>query len=251
MMTMKKPLYLDAHAWLEVDVQGPVLTVATEGCAARWYPLPRLSRIVSRGAVRWSGDALCACMAAAIPVLFLDADGRPTGLCTGDLRRLASLGEHLALVFEAPDGLDRFANWRTSQEHRLVHHLACALDWVPAPSRPREAAEALHGALEARHGPAYAERMRWHMSLLDIHTRQVLLDAGIPPTLVGGEIAGLNLGQEITRLAAWTLRGRILENAHPLPRDLAQAARHYAATLERPMEHCLTRLVHHLWRLPL
>ena len=251
MMTMKKPLYLDAHARLQVDVQGPVLTVARDDCAARWYPLPRLSRIVSRGPVGWSGEALCACMAAAVPVLFLDIEGRPTGLCTGDLRRLVDLGEHLALALEAPEGLDRFADWRASQEHRLVHHLLRALGWSNPSGRPRDAAEALHRALENRHGPGYPQRMRWHISLLDIHVRQALLDAGIPSTLVGGEIAGLNLGQEITRLAAWTLRGRVLQAGRPLPNDLAQAARDYAAMLESPMAHCLDRLIHHLWRLPL
>lgn len=251
MTTMKKPLYLDARHPLAVEAQGPALSVERADCAPRWYPLARLSRIISRGPVHWSGAALCACMTAAVPVLFLDEDGRPTGLCTGSLRRVAGLDEHLGTVFAAPDALERYANWHRSQEHRLIHHLIRALDWTQPPDRPLDAARRLDRALRNRHGDDHAERLRWYMSLLAIHTRQVLIEAGINPARLDGESGGPNLGQAISHLAAWSLRGHILADHRPLPRGLDQAARGYAERLERPMTHCLDRLVHYLWRIPL
>lgn len=248
---MKKPLYLDARRPLEVETQGPALSVECADCAPRWYPLARLSRVVSRGPVRWSGAALCACMAAAVPVLFLDENGRPAGLCTGSLRRVAGLDEHLETVLAAPDGAERFAHWQRSQEHRLIHHLARALGWTQMPERPLDAAHRLDRALRDRHGEDQAEGLRWYMSLLAAHTRQILSEAGIDPIRLDGEIGSPNLGQEITHLAAWSLRGHVLADHHPLPKGLDQAARGYAERLERPMTHCLDRLVHHLWRIPL
>ena len=251
MTTMKKPLYLDARRPLAVELQGPALSVEREDFAPRWYPLTRLSRIVSRGPVHWSGPALCACMAAAVPVLFLDEDGRPGGLCTGSLRRVAGLDEHLETIFAAPDGAQRFADWQRSQEHRLIRHLAHALGWGQVPERPLEAAHRLERALRDRHGRDHGERLRWYMSLLAAHARQILTDAGINPARSDGELGSPNLGQEITHLAAWSLRGHVLADRHPLPQGLDQAARGYAERLERPMTHCLDRLVHHLWRIPL
>jgi hypothetical protein len=251
MTTMKKPLYLDARRPLGVEVQGPALSVEREDCAPRWYPLARLSRIISRGPVHWSGAALCACMTAAVPVLFLDEDGRPAGLCTGSLRRVADLDEHLETVLAAPDGLDRFADWQRSQEHRLIHHLARALGWTQVPERPLDVARQLDRALRERHGDDHSERLRWYMSLLAAHARQTLIDAGINPARSDGELGSPNLGQEISHLAAWSLRGHVLADPHPLPKGLDQAARGYAERLERPMTHCLDRLAHHLWRIPL
>ena len=251
MTTMKKPLYLDARRPLAVELQGPALSVEREDCAPRWYPFARLSRIVSRGPVHWSGAALCACMAAAVPVLFVDEDGRPAGLCTGSLRRVADLDEHLETVLAAPDGAARFAHWHRSQERRLIHHLARALGWDEVPDRPLDAARRLERALRERHGAEHGERLRWYMSLLAAHAHHVLTDAGINPARLGGELGTLNLGQEITHLAAWSLRGHILADRHPLPLGLDQAARGYADRLERPMTHCLERLVHHLWRIAL
>lgn len=251
MTTMKKPLYLDARRPLGVEVQGPALSLEREDRAPVWYPFARLSRIVSRGPVHWSGEALCACMTAAVPVLFLDEDGRPAGLCTGSLRRVAGLDEHLETALAAPDGAARFADWQRSQEHRLIHHLARALGWAQAPERPLDAARRLERALRERHGEDHGERLRWYMSLLAAHAHHVLTDAGISPAHLGGEIGGLNLGQEITHLAAWSLRGHVLVDGRPLPRGLDQATRGYAERLERPMTHCLDRLVHHLWRIRL
>lgn len=251
MTTMNKPLYLDARAPLEVDVQGPALSVVQADHAPLWYPFARLSRIISRGPVQWSGAALCACMAAGVPVLFLDSAGRPTGLCTGSLRRIASLDEHLETVLSAPHGLDRFANWRRSQEYRLVHHLLRALDWSHLPNRPSEVARQLQHVLQARYGADHPIRLRWLLSILAAHSCRILTAAGLSPAQIGGETHPLNLGQEITRLAAWTLRGRILAGGHPLPQGLDEAARLYADHLEIPMTRCLDRLVQHLWRLAL
>ena len=251
MTTLKKPLYLDARSPLEIDVQGPALSVECKDLAPRWYPLARLSRIISRGPVHWSGAALCACMASAVPVLFLNMDGQPAGLCTGSLRRVAGLDEHLETVLAAPDGLERFSDWHRSQEHRLIRHLIHALGWSESPGRPREVARLLQREFQVRHGKDHAERLRWYMSLLAVHTRQVLTDAGINPTRVGGESGGLNLGQEITHLAAWSLRGHVLVDRYPLPRGLDHAARGCRPRLHSPMTHCLDRLVHHLWRMPL
>ena len=76
-----RPVYLNASAVRRVTLEGLALRVQSRDTAARYFPLRRLGRIVTRGAVQWSIAALLECMRVGIPVTFLDSEGRALGLC--------------------------------------------------------------------------------------------------------------------------------------------------------------------------
>lgn len=73
------PLYLLGGASRHVDLDGPALRLRQSRAADLRYPLARLSRIVTGQAIQWSSKALCACMEARIPIIFLGKDKGPLG----------------------------------------------------------------------------------------------------------------------------------------------------------------------------
>jgi len=246
---MKKPLYLDAQGTLKVGYEAPVLTVDTDGAAQRWYPLTRLSRIISRGQVQWSGAALLACMAQAVPVLFLDAEGMPCGLCTGAINHIAGLDEHLRIAMASPAWEDAYLNWYRSQERRLIRRIWHKLgEHEPQLSAP-VTGRLLQQSLSARHGAHMETRLGLLLALLRGHVHEELAQAGLDPALVCGLWGDANLGQEFTRLAAWELRLQLLLRRLALPGTVAQAAVCYQAHLEAAMTTTIDRLIAHLWRL--
>lgn|GEM_PF-4136500 len=69
---MNQVLYLDGRAQpLRVGLYGVALEVAREADRLSLAPLPRLRRICCWGRVDWSGDALLACAAHAVPISFV------------------------------------------------------------------------------------------------------------------------------------------------------------------------------------
>jgi hypothetical protein len=89
-MTLLRPLYIDRAA-AAVRLEGPALIVEQPGCAAGRFPLRLLSRVVVRGPVPWSMEALFACLGSGVPVAFLSLHGEVVGLCLGRERPEESL----------------------------------------------------------------------------------------------------------------------------------------------------------------
>ena len=49
---LRKPLYLRGGPGMRVEADGPALRVQRPAQAAQWFPLVRLARVVSSGAVQ-------------------------------------------------------------------------------------------------------------------------------------------------------------------------------------------------------
>jgi CRISPR/Cas system-associated endonuclease Cas1 len=77
-MTALRPLYLDCGA-AALRLEGPALIVDQPDSAEGRFPLRLLSRVVVRGPVPWSMEALFACLASGVPITFLSLDGAVIG----------------------------------------------------------------------------------------------------------------------------------------------------------------------------
>jgi CRISPR/Cas system-associated endonuclease Cas1 len=100
-MTALRPLYLDRGA-AAVRLEGPALIVDQPDTAAGRFPLRLLSRVVVRGPVPWSMEALFACLASGVPISFLSLDGAVVGFCLGRERPEESLAMLLDRLLAEP-----------------------------------------------------------------------------------------------------------------------------------------------------
>jgi hypothetical protein len=245
----RKVLYLDPDGALRVAREGPALRVARADRAARWYPLGRLARIISRRSVSWDGDALLACLDAQVPVIFLDAEGLVCGVCLGRANDVAGLQAHLDAFLSGPNWRERWNNWFRSQERRMILNLHLALRWPMGDLRPGEVGPILDRAVAARLERDTSRKSLGRLrSLLAAQVLEVLERAGIAPQLAVGQRSELNLARELTRLMSWPLRGRVLQSP-PRGADLESLASHYQRRLEQPLDRTLRRLMQALWRL--
>src|SRR5579885_1599077 len=118
-MTALRPLYVD-HGAAAVRLEGPALIVEQPECAAGRFPLRLLSRVVVRGPVPWSMEALFACLAAGVPVTFLSLDGDVVGLCLGRDRPEESLVMLLDRLAGEPAWREVYGRWRHAAERRAI-----------------------------------------------------------------------------------------------------------------------------------
>jgi hypothetical protein len=111
-----KALYLDGTRGIDVKLDGPALRVRRPGRSDGQYPLQRISRIITLGAVRWSADAIDACLSEQKPVAVLEGHGRfvrvlfrPSIPTYGLLRRFGAL-------MDVPRFLARYERWLEAAE---------------------------------------------------------------------------------------------------------------------------------------
>jgi hypothetical protein len=94
-------------------------------CRGR-YPLSRVSRILATRQIDWRGDALAACLARGIGIVFVDAHGNWYGSCAPALTRVSPLSELL-------DELVEDARWPQSFDNFMRHlRSRILLDWLTA-----------------------------------------------------------------------------------------------------------------------
>lgn len=249
MMTELRPLYLVASQPVCVNYQTPALRVAVRDRADVFYPLPRIGRILSRGAVQWSGEALAGCLEYGVPVLFMADDGRLHGLLTPHRHPPADLSVHLASAALAPEWPERYQNWCLSQERRLVNHLATALGWRLIDGRPKVVQRRLDLALQNHWRQPPQALLGAPMAGLRATVAQGLAQAGMDAGIAAGGWGGQSLTDDLVRLAAWPLRGRLLATPLAPPQHPVEALAHYQHHLAAPMAATVARLVRYLWQI--
>jgi hypothetical protein len=120
---MRKPLYL-AGADTEVVLDGPALRISQPAHADRWFPLQRLSRVVSGTHVQWQTEALMACAGESVTVSFLGRDGSLQARCIGrHPERLNGLQQRLNDLLESADGLADYRQWLRGMENLALRSL--------------------------------------------------------------------------------------------------------------------------------
>lgn len=201
------PLYVDsAVAPVRVVLDGPALRLLRPGtCDGRW-PLQRLSRIVARGPVTWSGEALLACLAHGIPVSLLDGQGRHVGAC---LPTLVKHFDTTALLDDAAQAgvlHEVCANWRRAMERRAVLAALARFPVRPRNLRPGTVARTLLDRLDDLGAPLPAELLTGRLeALLDAELGAHLAHEGLGVRYQGGEGGTVNLRHELQCLLGWEL----------------------------------------------
>jgi CRISPR associated protein Cas1 len=136
-----KPLYLRG-ADLSVHLDGPALRIAKDCAADRWFPLQRVSRVISNHTVNWSTSALLACARAGVTVSFLDAEGRFVARMTGQKPVSEALANRLQNLMLRPDWIASYQIWRDAM-HRmairsLVRRTGVQFDTFPSAKQLRQ-----------------------------------------------------------------------------------------------------------------
>jgi hypothetical protein len=216
------PVHLDGvETPLLVALDGPSLLVRRAGAADLRLPLRRLARISVRGPVTFAADTLPACLAAGVPVAFMDGQGRSLGQLLPLHRRHQDLA---ALVDEAV-AAGRFAalraDWRAAVERRAIVRAVTALGLRLTDLRPRAVRLAAARAVDRLGASWPTEELEGRL--------EALLDGLVAERLIE-EGAGLRFqGQDPDLDLAADLRAALAFELWPVTRDLARyLARHGA-----------------------
>lgn len=211
----RKPLYLRGGPGMRVDADGPALRVRRPARAAQWFPLARVARVVSSGAVEWDCEALLACAEAGTPVVFLQRDGSVRGyLFGGDVRSRDPhdlLYTRLRARLTRPGGMARYGTWRDAMTRAAVRALAAQLGGRldhEAPCRVRQKlAETRRRYAGAGPAALIEGRLRgWLAALSAELLAEVGLDAARWPKLD----FGMDLAGDLAELLGWALEFPVL-----------------------------------------
>jgi len=250
METSARPLYLDAFERLTVTRNGPSLTVKDKAGRQQWYPLSRLSRIVSRGQVDWAPEALMVCLEKGIGILLLNKDGEAMALCTPARATALTLGDHIETAMASPRWSEHFENWRCSQERRLIKLLCTSIGMSCSGQNPQRIWMQLMDILKDKQGQLAVERMSMLNSPLTAQLQEILGHAGISPLFCQGWQGNTCLIEELERLMRWPLCGRIIAGSMPLPKVARGAWPYYEYILAKKLAPTMRRLVSYLGKIP-
>jgi len=233
-MTALRPLYLDCGA-AAVRLEGPALIVEQPDSADARFPLRLLSRVVVRGPVPWSMEALFACLASGVPITFLSLDGAVVGLCLGRDRPEESLAMLLDRLLAKPSWAEIYGRWYRAVERRAIVEVARRLVLPVGTDLRPDVVSGLAGShLPGGDTPGARSSLRRLDGYLCAHLSELFGRAGVPLEYRGGRGSPLDLRPAFRGALGWYLwlplrRWLELRQGHPAPHGGVSAARRRAA----------------------
>jgi len=211
----RKPLYLRGGPGMRVDADGPALRVRRPARAVQWFPLARVARVVSSGAVVWDCEALLLCAEAGTPVVFLQRDGSVRGyLFGGDTRSRDPhdlLYTRLRARLTRPGGMARYGAWRETMTRAAVRALGAQLGQrldYEAPHRVRHAlAETWRRYAGAGPAMLIEGRLRGWLAAL---SAELLAEVGLDAARWTKLEFGMDLAGDLAELLGWALDAPVL-----------------------------------------
>lgn len=211
----RKPLYLRGGPGMRVDADGPALRVRRPARAAQWFPLARIARVVSSGAVAWDCEALLLCAEAGTPVVFLQRDGSVRGYLFGSDARSRDphdlLYTRLRARLTRPGGMARYAAWREAMTRAAIRALGAQLGRRldgEAPHRLRQAlAETRRRYAGAGPAMLIEGRLRGWLAAL---SAELLAEVGLDAARWSKLDFGVNLAGDLAELLGWALEAPVL-----------------------------------------
>lgn len=201
-----KPLYLKAGD-LKVIQDGPSLKVVRAGHADGWFPLRRVSRVISSTRVDWRSEALLACAQEGITVSFLDDAGAVVARLVGRVGEREHLIQRLSDFLLRAKWQEPYQLWCNGMEQRTTRRIAKRAgfsDVAPCPT-PRALRQAFRQqAAEAGLLADYEAVGRQLQGLLIGLVTQHLAAAGVCPERMGW--TELKLSEDLTRILFWDYR---------------------------------------------
>lgn len=212
---VRKPLYLKGKMGTRVEVDGPALRVRQPERAVQWFPLARVARVVSSGAVVWDHQALLACGFAGAPVVFLNRDGSVRGYFFGSDRRSRDRHDLLYTRLRARltrrGGKARYAAWREAATRAALESVRPQLPRPLTRVVVTDLPEALALARQRYLGTAAAglldERLQ---GLLCALSAEVFGEAGLDARRWSCLEFGLDLVGDLAELLGWSLAVPVL-----------------------------------------
>jgi hypothetical protein len=257
-MTALRPLYVDRGA-AAVRLEGPALIVDQPDAAEGRFPLRLLSRVVVRGPVPWSMEALFACLAGGVPITFLSLDGEVVGLCLGRDRPEESLATLLDRLLAEPGWAEIYQRWQKAAERRSIVEVTRRLNLpVGTDLRPQVVRALAASSMPGGDTPGARSAMRRLDGYLRAHLCELFARAGVPLAYRGGRGSALDLRPAFRAALGWHLwpavaRWLELQRRHPVHRGGRTAARHRAVAQYEAaapqIAACFRRLVGSLDRL--
>ena len=211
----RKPLYLRGGPGMQVDADGPALRVRRPARAAQWFPLARVARVDSSGAVAWDCEALLACAEAGTPVVFLQRDGSVRGYLFGGDARSRDPHDLLYTRLRArlirPGGMARYGAWREAMTRAAVRALGVQLGQRLEHEAPHRVQQALAETRRryAGAGPAalIEGRLRGWLAAL---SAEVLAEVGLDAARWVKLDFGVDLAGDLAELLSWALAAPVL-----------------------------------------
>ena len=180
-----KALYLDGRRGLEVMLDGPALRVRSADHADARYPLARVARIVTCGAVRWNPHALITCLRFGKPIAILDNLGRFLRLCFSVPQPELGLARHIGELLGVERYRCRYETWFHATEKREMLAVARQFGIGPLPLRKERLWHVIRSS-QARWQPKLLSKAyRYLNGLATAHVASLLVRIGLPndPTL--------------------------------------------------------------------
>jgi hypothetical protein len=240
-MTALRPVYIDRAA-AAVRLEGPALIVEERERSEGRFPLRLVSRVVVRGPVPWSMEALFACLAAGVPVTFLSLEGEVVGLCLGRDRPEESLTVLLDRLTGEPLWAEIYERWWRAAERRAIVEVTRRIGPPSEGAREGEdlRPDAVRALLAARMPGGDTPGMRSALRRLDgylaAHLQELFARAGVPLCYRGGRGSALDLRPAFRAALRWHLWAPLwcwleLQGRHP-PVDRSRARRRIVAQYE-------------------
>jgi hypothetical protein len=240
-MTALRPVYID-HGAAAVRLDGPALIVEERERSEGRFPLRLVSRVVVRGPVPWSMEALFGCLAAGVPVTFLSLEGEVVGLCLGRDRPEESLSMLLDRLTGEPLWGEIYGRWCRAAERRAIVEVArrlglpCGGPGEGVDLRPDTVRALLAARLPGGDTPGMRSAMRRLDGYLAAHLHELFARAGVPLCYRGGRGSALDLRPAFRAALRWHLWAPLrcwleLQQRHP-PVDRSRARRRIVAQYE-------------------
>lgn len=212
---IRKPLYLKGQAGTRVEVDGPALRVRQPERAVQWFPLARVARVVSSGAVAWDHRALLACAVAGAPVVFLNRDGSVRGYFFGSDQRSRDRHDLLYTRLRARltrrGGKARYAAWREAATRTALESMRPQLPRALTRAVAADLPEALALVRQRYLGTAAAGLLEERLQgLLCALSAEVFGEVGLDARRWSCLEFGLDLVGDLAELLGWSLAVPVL-----------------------------------------
>lgn len=204
--TDARPLYIVPMGDTRVVLDGPALCVAREERAPQLFPLRRLSRVYSSDRADWTSEALLACAAAGVPVVFIDEAGEVVARILGRPGQRDELCNRLTEFLLLPQAIGMYRHWREDLRRRAAWWAGVKLS-TPVGLRSPDLCRGWINREAARLvGEAGAERSRqWLRSLAFNWMQGHLQDLGLGRSSELAQTGGPELAKDLADLLMWYL----------------------------------------------
>ena len=212
----RKPLYLRGHLGMQVEADGPALRVRQPAKAALLFPLERVVRVISSGAVQWDCEALLTCAEAAVPVVFLHRDGSVRAYLFGKNTRSRDphdlLYSRLRARLARPNGMKRYDQWRRMATQAAIEALLRQWGTRYAECHPARLRQELALLRQRYAGPGPAELIEARLyGLLAAFSAELLAEAGLDALRWTKLDFAFDLAGDLANLLRWAMETPVLK----------------------------------------